>query len=339
MKYCSYCNQENEDRKKFCTNCGMRFDVSKKADSKPKNKEIHNTKDEKIQKDDTMSENDKEKLKTKYEKLESETQNTSSETTNKNSKEIMSEKNNHNKKSKEEKPEKDPFAYDFKKGDKKKANDNFWLFVIGAAVVIFIIVIGTSRNKNNDENAESDNNSAEQTEQLAEKNSVTYEYSATSTLEDTSGVGFDYAPSQVGDKDFSTAWIEGKLGTGIDEEIVVAMSEEKEISHFGIVPGFARDEQIFKENNRPKKIEVMFSDESTIEADLEDAYGMQFVEFEPRKTNSITIRIKEVYRGTKYNDTAIAEIDIDSDYVKNKDSQAALTFYEENKKESALRPN
>lgn len=338
MKRCLHCKEENIEQKKFCKNCGMRLGVAEGAPSdaqqktlfQVKKEEIHRQDSEKNEKSVKISENDKEKVKQSKEVETKEITNNSKE------EKTMSEKNT------QEKPEKDPFAYDFKE-DKKKANDNFWLFVIGAAVIIFIIVIGTSR-KNANEKNEAENENSSSTEQLTSSDDIqnqnsAYSYEATSTLQDTTGIGFDYSAGKVADKDFSTAWIEASQGIGTDQEIKINFNAEKEISHFGIVPGYGRDEVIYKENNRLKKIEVIFSDGTTIERSLEDKYAMHFIEFDSKKTDSVAIRIKEVYRGSKYNDTAIAEIDFDSDYVKSKDVEAAMRYYEENKKDSALRPN
>lgn len=162
---------------------------------------------------------------------------------------------------------------------------------------------------------------------------------ASSTLIDTSALKFDYSPGQVTDKDFSTAWIEAERDAGIDEFIQVNFGEEKEVERLGIVPGYGRDEDIYKENNRVKKLVLEFSDGSSVERELEDKYAMHMIDFDRRKTSSVKIIIKEVYSGSKYNDTAISEIDVESDYVINNDPDGALRFYEENKKANAKRPS
>lgn len=162
--------------------------------------------------------------------------------------------------------------------------------------------------------------------------------SASSTLIDTSALRFDYSSKQVKDKDFSTAWIEAERDAGINETITINYGEEKEISRIGIVPGYGRDGDIYNENNRVKKLTLEFSDGSIVEKDLEDRYAMHMLDFDQRKTSSIKITIKEVYSGSKYNDTAISEIDIESDYVTNNDPDGAMRFYEENKKDTAKKP-
>lgn len=201
--------------------------------------------------------------------------------------------------------------------------------------------------ENDSEGEESDSSEEESTEEpVEEAQEETPEpeqsgpsETASSTLIDTSALRFDYSPKQVKDQDFSTAWIEAERDAGIGEYVMVNYGEEKEIDRLGIVPGYGRDEEIYNENNRVKKLTLEFSDGSTVEKELEDKYAMHMLEFDRRKTSSVKVIINEVYSGSKYNDTAISEIDVDSDYVKNNDPEGALRFYEENKKESAKRPS
>lgn len=159
-----------------------------------------------------------------------------------------------------------------------------------------------------------------------------------STLTDISGVGFDYSPGQVIDQDFSTSWVEAVSGDGIDEWIKMQFSAPAQINILGIVPGFARDNDIYLENNRIKSFELEFSDGTTINEELIDRYGMHFVAFPMIDTDYIKLTIKSVYKGSKYEDSPMAELDIWSDYVLAMDAQAALEYYETYKRTSALEP-
>lgn len=161
---------------------------------------------------------------------------------------------------------------------------------------------------------------------------------ALSTLIDSTGIGFDYSPSQVIDQDFSTAWVEGISGYGVGEWIKMEFPGTAELNTVGIVPGYARDNDSYFENDQVKSLELEFSDGNKISRTLAQQYGMQFIEFPTVKTTYIKFTIKRVYDGTKYQDAAIAELDIWSDYVINKDAQAALDYYQTNKEPSALAP-
>ncbi|MBU0706756.1 hypothetical protein KKG41_00075 [Patescibacteria group bacterium] len=144
--------------------------------------------------------------------------------------------------------------------------------------------------------------------------------------------GYDYSPSQVIDQDFSTSWVEGAEGDGLNEWIKMQFSGAGQINTLGIVPGFAKNTALYQENNRIKTVELEFSDGSTITSELVDKYGMQFIEFPTKTTSYIKMTIKNIYSGTTYSDSPVAELDIWSDYVINKDAEAALAFYEKYKK-------
>ncbi len=166
---------------------------------------------------------------------------------------------------------------------------------------------------------------------------------ASSELEDDTGYGFAYSPSNVFDLDYSTAWC-----PDIDDPdpwIRIIFPEEIDFSRVGtvgVVPGFARDETIYFQNNRVKNLELSYGGMGglSVSYGLEDEYGMQFVEFpnEGGVWSSVVIRARDVYSGSKYDDTCISEIDFWSEWVKLKDAQAALNYYEKYKKDEAIRP-
>ncbi|MBU1119163.1 discoidin domain-containing protein [Patescibacteria group bacterium] len=274
--------------------------------------------------------------------------------------------------------EEDPFAYSFDDEDKpKRSTDGIWFAIIAIIVVVVIIVIGTQKKRSEfeedtaedvvleemqdtdeeevvddakqdeeekvDESEESEEAAEEQKEPEVKEEVVVsepgYSVSASTTLVDTSAYNFDYSAKKVTDKDFSTAWIEDERDAGIGEWVLIDFGAEKEVSNVGIVPGYGRDEQIYNENNRVKKLTLEFSDGTKVTKDLEDKYGMHILTFDPAKTTSLKLTIDEVYSGTKYNDTTISEIDVDSDYVLNNDPEAALNYYKENKANSAKKAN
>jgi len=159
---------------------------------------------------------------------------------------------------------------------------------------------------------------------------------ASSTL--SGGSVYDYSPKLVIDQDFSTSWVEGVEGNGIGEWIKMQFSAPGRINTLGIVPGFAKNPDLYQENNRIKTAELEFSDGSTINSELTDEYGMHFIEFPTKDTSYVKIIIKDIYTGTKYTDSPVAELDIWSDYVLNKDAAAALAYYVKYKKPSEPKP-
>jgi hypothetical protein len=166
---------------------------------------------------------------------------------------------------------------------------------------------------------------------------------SSSELSDDTGYGFAYHASNVLDLDYSTAWCsdpnddDSWLRVKFPEQIDFA-----KVGTVGIVPGFARDEDIYSQNNRVKTLEMSYGGMGGIvrEYEFEDRYGMQFFEFpqEEGGWSSVAFRVKDIYSGSKYDDTCISEIDFWSHWVEAEDAQAAYDYYEKNKKDQAVRP-
>ena len=168
-----------------------------------------------------------------------------------------------------------------------------------------------------------------------------YMITADSTLVDSTNIGFNYDSAMVADKDFSTAWCNAEGGSG--GELVIDFSQLAKADVFGIVPGFGRDEKIYLQNNRVKELAVEFADDKGDFADQQvftfpDEYKMHFVDLKGKEFSKIKFTVKDVYKGSKYKDTCISEIDFWSDYVGNKDLVAAMNYYNKYKKDFALEP-
>ncbi|MCU0847357.1 MAG: hypothetical protein MUD12_05675 [Spirochaetes bacterium] len=136
-----------------------------------------------------------------------------------------------------------------------------------------------------------------------------------------------YTALSLTDNDTSTAWVEGASDEGIGEIVIANVSANKPVL---IWAGLGKSEELFKANNRPKKIRVyllkpgrtsaaqccmFFFDLKVIgihEAELKDQNGFQTLPIpEPAdndKIQFIAIEILSVFRGTKFNDTCISEI-------------------------------
>lgn len=163
-----------------------------------------------------------------------------------------------------------------------------------------------------------------------------FSLSATSVLVDDTNIGFNYEPEMVSDKDFSTGW----CVTSDDDagKITFQFNDLVKAEKFGLVPGFARDEKIYFQNSRIKRIKLIFDGENEEVFELKDVYGMQFVKFDEREFKTLDFVIEGTFEGSKYEDTCIAEIDFQSEYVLNEDAGAALNYYKKYKADFALRP-
>jgi hypothetical protein len=139
-----------------------------------------------------------------------------------------------------------------------------------------------------------------------------FELNASSYLPDdeTSEGSLFYWPCQVGDGDLDTSWVEGVAGDGVGEWVRISLSEDKIYYGFDIFAGYGESEELWEKNNRVKKVRLNFSNGETGEVDLVDVYDYQNLSFNQIMSGLtyVDVEILDVYEGTDYDDTAIAEI-------------------------------
>ena len=82
-----------------------------------------------------------------------------------------------------------------------------------------------------------------------------------------------------------------------------------------IINGYAKNKEIYKANNRVKKVEVILTDGTSYIFDLKDnTLDFQTLDFgETVETRDVTIKILDIYEGSKFNDTCISEIELITD--------------------------
>jgi hypothetical protein len=159
---------------------------------------------------------------------------------------------------------------------------------------------------------------------------------ASSELEDDTEYGFSYLPESAVDQDLSTAWCTEEFD--LTRRISLSFPESVLPGTLGIQTGFARTEEIFLQNNRVKTADLYYDGELMETLEFEDTYDMQFIDLMELPASEISFYITDVYEGSKYNDTCISEIDFWSDYVLEKDADAAMMFYISNKAKDAIVP-
>lgn len=122
----------------------------------------------------------------------------------------------------------------------------------------------------------------------------------------------NYYPSNIKDGKPSTSWVEGVQGSGIGEWVMLTTSNAQKLKGIKIINGYASSMEFYNKNNRVRSIMLEFSDGSFVKKELGDtSREWQYLDFkEEILTNSIKITILDVYRGNKYDDTCIAEIDL-----------------------------
>jgi hypothetical protein len=103
----------------------------------------------------------------------------------------------------------------------------------------------------------------------------------------------------------SIPWVEGEADAGIGSYIEIEYNSE--IRTLSILNGFVDNNnlKLFKENNRPKIITAVDMDNGgEFDIEIPDYVYFSGVEFE-KPTKHVKLIIKDVYSGTKYNDTCI----------------------------------
>ena len=122
--------------------------------------------------------------------------------------------------------------------------------------------------------------------------------------------GMTHSADRICDGSLNDAWVEGASGQGIGENVRFTFDDVYCFSGMRINAGYQKTEDLYYKNSRPKKIKLTFSDGRSKSFKLKDYYGMQQVDFdEPIESDSVRVTIESVYKGKKYKDTVISEIE------------------------------
>lgn len=136
----------------------------------------------------------------------------------------------------------------------------------------------------------------------------------------------DYKTLNISDLNYKTAWVEGVDGDGIGEYIEFKFSPtHPRLTEIIIVNGYVKSKSAWKNNSRVKKMKMYLNNKPYAIINLKDVYAEQSFKVEPigyseredinalkeKEPFLIKFEILEVYKGDKYNDTAITEIYFD----------------------------
>jgi hypothetical protein len=118
-----------------------------------------------------------------------------------------------------------------------------------------------------------------------------------------------YPVRYIKDGKSATAWFEGEEGTGLGSWVEVGLGGPVTVSKVVVYAGDWTSAATWKRANRPKEMEVMFSDGSKTTWSLTDEMIPQvFTPKTPTETSTIRFRITGAYDGTAFTDTGIAEL-------------------------------
>ena len=112
---------------------------------------------------------------------------------------------------------------------------------------------------------------------------------------------FLYTIQNAFDKNPETAYVEKSE----NDEITISIESDTKIRRIGIINGFVKTPNLYASNNRIRKIDInhkLF--------ELKDMHSKDFVFFDIALSSDIYIQTVELYKGNRYSDTCIAEIQI-----------------------------
>ncbi len=134
----------------------------------------------------------------------------------------------------------------------------------------------------------------------------------------------NYEAGNAHDLSYKTAWVEGVDGYGIGEVLTYHVQPTNpRISEIIVVNGYVKSENAWKDNSRVKTLNVYVDDKPYAVLHLKDIRAEQHFKIAPlgykndgsldKELSVWTIKfeIAEVYKGDKYEDTAITEIYFD----------------------------
>lgn len=129
---------------------------------------------------------------------------------------------------------------------------------------------------------------------------------------------FDYTIDKMIDSNPATSFVENSVDDNISFKLNFYDSL-KNIKKIKIINGFAKNENLYKANNQIKTISIKAYG-STVRTllfeqtfDLKQTMDFQFIELDIKNCGRLKIESTDLYKGTKYNDTCIAEFDILTD--------------------------
>ena len=122
-----------------------------------------------------------------------------------------------------------------------------------------------------------------------------------------------YFPENVVDGIKSTPWVEGVEGYGDKEFIQINFNKRSTIKGIRILNGYnyVKSDGVgnrFFKNSRVEQATLRFSDGSEIPIILEDNNEFQTFTFPEKTTDYVILVIESAYKGTKWDDTCISEI-------------------------------
>lgn len=108
----------------------------------------------------------------------------------------------------------------------------------------------------------------------------------------------------------TTSWQEGVDGDGLDQYVTAGFDREYQVKAITFLLGNHRSDSWYVKNNRPKTLTINLNG-TIFQASFPDEKQEFAVVFSsPVPASAITVTISDVYKGTQYSDTTIAEVGV-----------------------------
>ena len=123
--------------------------------------------------------------------------------------------------------------------------------------------------------------------------------------------GTTYEAARSTDGKLSTSWIEGDAGGGLGAWVELDLGGEKTVQKVKIWGGLWYSKAYWERANRPKEVEIQYSDGSKDTFTLKNEMKPQeFTLAAAKKTTTVRVKLKSTYDGTAWYDTGISEIQL-----------------------------
>ena len=127
-----------------------------------------------------------------------------------------------------------------------------------------------------------------------------------------------YLPGNLHDFDLFTAWVPDTKDGVIGKKVNFHFKPfSPRVNQVVIYNGYIKNKELWQANSRAKKLKLYINNKPYANLELQDVTASQFFKIDPiQSTDStedlvLTFEIMETYKGTKYNDLAISEINFD----------------------------
>ena len=137
---------------------------------------------------------------------------------------------------------------------------------------------------------------------------------ASSTYVVTEGTG-SYDPTRTADGKAATSWFEGEAGSGLGAWIEYDLGAPTLVKQIKLWAGDWSTFDYWSRANRPKELELKFSDGTTQVVTLKNEKLAQSFAIDGggKTTTSVRIKVKAIYDGSTWLDTGLAEVQLFGD--------------------------